>query len=129
MPDLNMKILVVDDFVSMRSIIKSTLSMIGYKNIDEATDGAVALTKLKGGGYDFLVTDWNMPNMNGLELIKAIRATPNLKALPILMITTEGEKTKIVPVIQAGVNNYVKKPFTVDELRTKIDQIFASIKK
>jgi two-component system, chemotaxis family, chemotaxis protein CheY len=129
MPDLNMKILVVDDFASMRSIVKNTLTMLGYKNIDEAQDGTEALAKLKGGSYDFLVTDWNMPSMNGLELIKTIRSTPSLKSLPILMVTTEGEKTKMVPVIQAGVNNYIKKPFTMNDVKTKIDQIFESVKR
>jgi len=129
MPDQNMKILVVDDFASMRSIVKNTLTMLGYKNIDEAPDGTAAMAKLQSGSYGFLVTDWNMPNMNGLELVKTIRANPGLKSLPILMVTTEGEKAKMVPVIQAGVNNYIKKPFTLDEFKMKVEQIFESVKR
>jgi len=129
MPDLNMKILVVDDFASMRSIVKNTLTMLGFKNIDEAPDGTAAMAKLQSGSYGFLVTDWNMPIMNGLELVKTIRANPSLKSLPILMVTTEGEKAKMVPVIQAGVNNYIKKPFTLDEFKMKVEQIFESVKR
>ncbi|HTG01023.1 MAG TPA: response regulator [Nitrospirota bacterium] len=123
--DPNMKILIVDDFAAMRSIVKSALNTLGYKNTDDAQDGTAALAKLKSGSYQFVVTDWNMPNMNGLDLIKAIRSEPSLKKLRILMITTLGEPAKMVPVIQAGVNSYLKKPYTIDELKTKIEQIFA----
>jgi len=125
MPDPNMKILVVDDFAAMRSIIKNALNTIGYKNLEEANDGKAALEKLKAGSFDFLVTDWNMPNMNGLELIQAIRADAKLAKLPVLMITTLGEPAKMVPAIKAGLNAYIKKPYALDELKAKIDQIFA----
>lgn len=118
-----MKFLVVDDSSTMRRIIGNTLIEIGYSEPDEAEGGAQALTKLAGGEYDFLVTDWNMPNMNGLELTKAVRKDPELSDMPILMVTTRGMKDDVLSAMQARVNNYVVKPFTAEILRQKIDMI------
>ncbi len=124
MADGNMKILVVDDFGTMRKIIKNLLKELGYTNVDEAEDGAMALAKLKEGGFNFVITDWNMPNMPGIELLKAIRVTEGIKDMPILMVTAEAEKEKVVAAVQAKVNNYVVKPFTAAVLKEKIDAIF-----
>jgi two-component system chemotaxis response regulator CheY len=123
MADLNMKILVVDDFSTMRRIVKNLLRQIGYSNIEEAEDGMQAFSKLKTGGFGFVVSDWNMPNMDGLELLKQVRSDPELKDLPILMVTAEAEKEKVVTAIQAGVNNYIVKPFTGEVLKEKMDKI------
>jgi len=117
-------ILVVDDFATMRRIIKNILKQLGYTNVDEADDGVSALSRLKTGRFDFVVTDWNMPNMSGLDLIKAIRADANLKGIPILMVTAEARKENIIEAVKAGVNNYVVKPFTADVLKDKISKIF-----
>ncbi len=125
MADAKMKILVVDDFATMRKIIRNLLKELGYSNVEEAEDGAVALEKLRGGGFDFVITDWNMPNMPGIELLKAIRQTEGIKDLPILMVTAEAEKDKVVSAVQAKVNNYVVKPFTAAVLKEKIDAIFS----
>ncbi len=127
MPDLKMKILVVDDFSTMRRIIKNLLRQIGYASIEEAEDGFQAYSKLKGGGFGFVVSDWNMPNMDGLELLKKIRSDEELKDLPVLMVTAEAEKEKVVTAIQAGVNNYVVKPFTGEVLKEKMDKIFEKL--
>lgn len=124
MPDLKMKILVVDDFSTMRRIVKNLLRQLGFENIEEAEDGAQAFSKLKGGGYGFMVSDWNMPNMDGLELLKKVRNDPELKDLPILMVTAEAEKDKVITAIQAGVNNYIVKPFTGEILKEKMDKVF-----
>ena len=126
MADPNIKILIVDDFQSMRRIVKTVLKQNGYNNIDEAEDGEQALGKLKAGKYDFLVTDWNMPKMDGLTLLKAIRSDPTLKILPILMLTAESEKDKVIAAIQAGVNNYLMKPFTADSFKDKMEKILAA---
>lgn len=127
MADLSIKILVVDDFSTMRRIIKNLLRQIGYSNIEEAEDGAQAFSKLKNGGYGFVVSDWNMPNMDGLELIKAVRSDPELKGLPILFVTAEAEKDKVITAIQAGVNNYIVKPFTGEVLKEKMDKILEKL--
>lgn len=127
MPDLKMKILVVDDFSTMRRIIKNLLRQIGYASVEEAEDGSQAYSKLKGGGFGFVVSDWNMPNMDGLELLKRIRSDEELKDLPVLMVTAEAEKEKVVTAIQAGVNNYVVKPFTGEVLKEKMDKIFEKL--
>ncbi|MFQ5479812.1 MAG: chemotaxis response regulator CheY [Thermodesulfobacteriota bacterium] len=124
MADANMKILVVDDFATMRKIIKNLLKELGYSNAEEAEDGAMALEKLKEGGFNFVITDWNMPNMPGIELLKAIRQTDGIKDMPVLMVTAEAEKEKVVAAVQAKVNNYVVKPFTAAVLKEKIDAIF-----
>lgn len=127
MSDLKMKILVVDDFSTMRRIVKNLLRQLGYEHIDEAEDGEQAFSKLQNGDYGFVVSDWNMPNMDGLELLKKVRSDPNLKELPILMVTAEAEKEKVITAIQAGVNNYVVKPFTGEILKEKMDKIFEKI--
>ena len=128
MADLNMKILIVDDFSTMRRIVKNLLKQIGYTNIEKAEDGAQAYEKVKNGGYGFVVSDWNMPNMDGLELVKSVRSNPDIKNLPILMVTAEAEKDKVVAAIQAGVSNYIVKPFTGEVLKEKMDSILAKIK-
>ena len=125
MADQNMKILIVDDFSTMRRIVRNLLKQLSFNNVDEAEDGDVALEKLKAGSYDFVITDWNMPNMTGLELLKAIRSDDNLKALPVLLITAEAEKENVVLAAEAGVNDYIVKPFTGDVLQQKINRIFA----
>ena len=125
--DKNMKILVVDDFSTMRRIVKNLLNELGYKNTEEADDGNTALPILKNGNIDFLITDWNMPGMQGIDLIKAVRANPATKTLPILMITAEAKKDQIVMAAQAGVNGYIVKPFTAETLREKIAKIFERI--
>ncbi len=127
MADANMKILVVDDFATMRKIIKNLLRELGYSNVEEAEDGAQALDKLRAGGFNFVITDWNMPNMPGIELLKTIRQTEDIKDMPILMVTAEAEKDKVVAAVQAKVNNYVVKPFTAAVLKEKIDAIFEKL--
>ena len=122
--DLKMKVLVVDDFSTMRRIVKNLLKQLGFENIDEAEDGAQAYTKMKEGGYGFVVTDWNMPNMDGLDLLKKVRSDPAIKDTPMLMVTAEAEKEKVITAIQAGVNNYIVKPFTGEVLKEKMDKIF-----
>lgn len=126
--DKSMRILVVDDFATMRRIIKNLLGELGFNNLDEADDGKTALPIMKTGGVDFLVTDWNMPGMTGLELVKAVRSDPNLRHTPILMVTAEAKKSQIVEAAQAGINGYVVKPFTAGTLNEKIERIFARIK-
>jgi two-component system, chemotaxis family, chemotaxis protein CheY len=122
--DKGMKILIVDDFSTMRRIIKNLLRELGFSNTSEADDGSTALPILKGGGFDFLITDWNMPNMEGIALLKAVRADPMLKSLPVLMVTAEAKRDQIVEAAQAGVNGYIVKPFTAETLKEKIDKIF-----
>ncbi len=127
LPNSDIKILVVDDMATMRRIIKSLLEQLGFKNIDEAEDGQVALKKLKEGSYDFVITDWNMPNMTGLELVQSIRGDDDIKHLPVLMVTAEAKKENVIAAIKAGVNNYVVKPFTAETLKEKIEKIFDSL--
>ena len=127
MSDVKMKILVVDDFSTMRRIVKNLLRQIGYEHIEEAEDGAQAYSKLKNGGFGFVVSDWNMPNMDGLDLVKKVRSDPELKDLPILMVTAEAEKEKVITAIQAGVNNYIVKPFTGETLKEKMDKILEKL--
>nr|WP_238339670.1 chemotaxis response regulator CheY [Candidatus Manganitrophus noduliformans] len=124
MPDPNMKILVVDDMSSMRRIIKNTLKQLGYPNTDEAEDGDKALEMVRNAPFDLVVSDWNMPNMNGLDLLKAIRQDPKLSALPVLMVTTEAEMDHILEAIRSGVNSYILKPFTPETMKEKIDKVF-----
>lgn len=119
-----MKILIVDDFSTMRRIIKNLLRDLGFTNTHEADDGMTALPLLKNGDFDFLVTDWNMPGMTGIELLKTIRADEKLASLPTLMVTAEAKRDQIVEAAQAGVNGYVVKPFTAQVLKEKIDKIF-----
>jgi two-component system chemotaxis response regulator CheY len=121
-----MKILVVDDFSTMRRIIKNLLHDLGYANVTEADDGQTALPMLQAGSFDFLITDWNMPGMPGLDLLKAVRADARLKQMPVLMLTAESKREQIVEAAQAGVNGYVIKPFTAVTLKEKIDKILES---
>ncbi len=122
-----MKILVVDDFSTMRRIIKNLLRDLGFTNTDEADDGNTALPMLQSGKYDFLITDWNMPGMTGIDLLRAVRADGALKTLPVLMVTAEAKRDQIVAAAQAGVNGYVVKPFTAAVLKEKIEKIFERI--
>ena len=122
--DPKMRFLVVDDFSTMRRIVRNLLKELGYTNVDEAEDGAIALQKLQRGGFEFVVTDWNMPNMDGLTLLQTIRATPNLRHLPVLMITAEAKKENIIAAAQAGASGYIVKPFTAGTLSEKLNKIF-----
>ncbi len=124
MSDPKTRFLVVDDFSTMRRIVRNLLKELGFANVDEAEDGAVALQKLKSSPYDFVVTDWNMPNMDGLTLLQSIRRTPELKHLPVLMITAEAKKEYSIAAAQAGASGYVVKPFTAATLAEKLDKIF-----
>lgn len=119
----DMKFLVVDDFSTMRRIIKNLLNDLGYANVSEADDGATALPMLQAGSFDFLITDWNMPGMPGLDLLKAVRADARLSKMPVLMLTAEAKREQIIEAAQAGVNGYVIKPFTAVTLKEKIDKI------
>jgi len=119
-----MKVLVVDDFSTMRRIVKNLLRDLGFTNIQEADDGNTALPMLQGGDFDFVVTDWNMPGMQGIDLLKAIRADASLSHIPVLLITAEAKKEQIIMAAQAGVNGYIVKPFTAATLKTKLDKIF-----
>ena len=118
-----LRFLVVDDFSTMRRIVKNLLNDLGYANVQEADDGNTALPMLQTGGFDFLVTDWNMPGMPGLDLLKAVRADPKLAKMPVLMLTAEAKREQIIEAAQAGVNGYVIKPFTAITLKEKIDKI------
>jgi len=122
-----MKILVVDDFPTMRRIIKNLLKDLGFENVDEAEDGAMGLEKLRNGSFEFVVSDWNMPNMDGLTMLKNIRADPALAALPVLMVTAEAKKENIIAAAQAGANGYVVKPFTAATLEEKLNKIFEKL--
>nr|WP_276315373.1 chemotaxis response regulator CheY [Alloalcanivorax xenomutans] len=122
-----MSILVVDDFPTMRRIIRSLLKELGFGNVDEAEDGQEALTKLRGGGFQFVVSDWNMPNLDGLEMLKQIRADSDLNHLPVLMVTAEAKKENIIAAAQAGANGYIVKPFTAVTLEEKLNKIFEKL--
>jgi two-component system chemotaxis response regulator CheY len=119
-----MKVLVVDDFSTMRRIIKNLLRDLGFTNIHEADDGSTAWPMLQGGDFDFVVTDWNMPGMQGIDLLKNIRADASLAHIPVLLVTAEAKKEQIVMAAQAGVNGYIVKPFTAATLKGKLDKIF-----
>jgi len=122
-----MKILVVDDFSTMRRIIKNLLRDLGFTNTQEADDGNTALPMLQAGNFDFLVTDWNMPGMQGIDLLKAVRADDKLKTMPVLMVTAESKREQIIEAAQAGVNGYIVKPFTAATLDEKLQKIFERI--
>ena len=124
-PNLKMTILVVDDFSTMRRIITNVLKQLGYENIIEAEDGSKALALLDTQHVDFVITDWNMPQMSGLDLLKAIRSSKDKKGIPVLMVTAEAMQENIIAAAQAGVNNYIVKPFDAKTLSEKIDKIFA----
>jgi len=125
--DKNMKILIVDDFSTMRRIIKNLLRDLGFNNTLEASDGNIAFPMLKTGDYDLLVTDWNMPGMQGIDLLKAVRGDRSISGLPVLMVTAESKRDQIVEAAQAGVNGYIVKPFTAQTLKEKIDKIWERI--
>ena len=129
MSDPKMKFLVVDDFSTMRRIVRNLLKELGFTNVDEAEDGQVALQKLNSLPFDFVVTDWNMPNMDGLTLLQNIRANPSLKHLPVLMITAEAKKENIIAAAQAGASGYIVKPFTAGTLSEKLEKIFEKMGK
>ena len=122
--DKQMKILVVDDFSTMRRIIRNLLRDLGFENTHEADDGNTALPILRRGGFDFLITDWNMPGMDGLQLLEQVRSDDELRSLPVLMVTAEARREQIVTAAQAGVNGYIVKPFTANTLKEKIDKVF-----
>lgn len=125
MPDrTSLKFLVVDDFSTMRRIVRNLLKELGFTNVDEAEDGAVALAKLREGNFEFVVSDWNMPNMDGLTLLQNVRADAKLKTLPFLMVTAEAKKENIIAAAQAGASGYVVKPFTAATLQEKLEKIF-----
>lgn len=129
MSDPKMKFLVVDDFSTMRRIVRNLLKELGYVNVEEAEDGLVALQKLEAGDFDFVVTDWNMPNMDGLTLLQTIRKSPGLKHLPVLMITAEAKKENIIAAAQAGASGYIVKPFTAATMSEKLQKIFEKMGK
>jgi len=123
MPEKNLRFLVVDDFSTMRRIVRNLLKELGFMNVDEAEDGAIALQKLRNSTFDFVISDWNMPNMDGLALLQAIRADAALKSIPVLMVTAEAKKENIIAAAQAGASGYVVKPFTAVTLDEKLNKI------
>jgi two-component system chemotaxis response regulator CheY len=125
--DKHIKILVVDDFATMRKVIRNLLKQVGYENIVEAEDGMIALRTLKSQKIDLIVSDWNMPNMTGLELLKAVRADEDLKPTPFLMVTAEALQDNVIAAVKAGVSNYIVKPFTAETLNDKIMKIIEKI--
>jgi len=122
--DLNMKVLVVDDFATMRRILKNVLRQIGFRNISEAENGRDALSQLKKEKFDLILCDWNMPEMSGLELLQAIRSDDNLKDIPFVMVTAEAKKENIIEAVKAGVDSYIVKPFTAETIGEKLKKIF-----
>jgi len=129
LPNKDIKILVVDDAPMIRRIMKNLLREIGFTNIEEAEDGKVALQKLKSGKFDFVITDWNMPNLTGIELVQEMRKDPKLKNIPVMMVTAEAKKENIILALKSGVNNYIVKPFTPENVKSKIEAIFSAKKK
>jgi two-component system chemotaxis response regulator CheY len=121
--DFNMKVLVVDDFATMRRIIKNVLKQIGFSNILEADDGTTALAIIKETKIDLIISDWNMPKMNGLDLLKTVREEKETKNVPFVMVTAEAQKENVIQAVQAGVSNYIVKPFTADAVKDKLSQI------
>ena len=128
MSQANYRFLVVDDFATMRRIIRNLLKELGFSNVDEADDGVNALAKLRSDRFDFVVSDWNMPNMTGIDLLRTIRADEQLKSLPVLMVTAEAKKENIIAAAQAGASGYVVKPFTAATLDEKLKKIFQTMK-
>jgi two-component system chemotaxis response regulator CheY len=125
--DKNIKILIVDDFSTMRRIIKNLLRDLGFNNTSEADDGLTALPMLQSGNFDLLVTDWNMPGMQGIDLLRAVRADAKLATLPVLMVTAEQKREQIIEAAKAGVNGYIVKPFTAQTLKEKLEKMFERI--
>ncbi|MCI4454388.1 MAG: chemotaxis response regulator CheY [Thermodesulfobacterium sp.] len=128
MPPKETRFLIVDDMSTMRKIIRTILAQLGYTNVDEAENGKEALAKLRTGNYQFVLMDWNMPEMDGLETLKAIRADEKLKDIPVIMVTAEAKKENVIAAIQAGANNYIVKPFTPEVLREKIEKVWTALK-
>lgn len=122
--DPSMKVLVVDDMVTMRRIVKNILKQLGFSNLDEAENGQEALQKLRADTFGFVVSDWNMPVMTGIDMLRAIRADEKLKAIPVLMVTAEAQQHNLIEAVQAGVSNYIIKPFTAETMQEKIAKIF-----
>ncbi|MDD5206883.1 MAG: chemotaxis response regulator CheY [Desulfobacterales bacterium] len=122
--DTSMKVLVVDDFATMRRIVKGVLKQLGFSNIIEAEDGNTALGELKKEKIGLIVSDWNMPNMSGLDLLKAVRGDASLKAIPFIMVTAEGQKENVIEAVKAGVSNYIVKPFTPETFGEKLQKVF-----
>ena len=129
MSDNNLKFLVVDDFSTMRRIVRNLLKELGYSSVEEAEDGGAALAKLKRDTFDFVISDWNMPGMDGLQLLQAVRADPSLSALPVLMVTAEAKKENIIAAAQSGASGYIVKPFTAATLDEKISKILEKLRK
>ena len=127
MANKDMSILVVDDFPTMRRIVRSLLKELGFTNVEEAEDGQDALNKLRSGSFEFVVSDWNMPNLDGVEMLKIIRADSDLKDLPVLMVTAEAKKENIIAAAQAGANGYIVKPFTSATLEEKLNKVFEKL--
>lgn len=127
MTDKNLRFLVVDDFSTMRRIIRNLLKELGFNNVEEAEDGAMALKKLRDGGFDFVVSDWNMPNMDGLTMLQNVRADDTLKDIPVLMVTAEAKKENIIAAAQAGASGYIVKPFTAATLDEKLNKILRNM--
>ncbi len=121
--DLSIKILIVDDFSTMRRILKNILKQLGFTNVTEADDGTTALEQIKANNFDLIISDWNMPQMTGLDLLKAIRGMEEYKAIPFLMVTAEAQKQNVIEAVQAGVSNYVVKPFTAEAISDKLEKI------
>jgi two-component system chemotaxis response regulator CheY len=122
--DKNMPILVVDDFSTMRRIVKTCLRQLGFENITEAEDGKIALEKMELNEFKLVISDWNMPNMMGIDLLKSVRANEKYKNVPFVLVTAEGQKENVIEAAKAGVSNYVVKPFTADTLQTKLEAVF-----
>lgn len=122
--DTSMKVLVVDDFATMRRIVKGVLKQLGFSNIVEAEDGAAALDALKKEKVGLIVSDWNMPKMTGMDLLKAVRSDENLKETPFIMVTAEGQKENVIEAVKAGVSNYIVKPFTPETFSEKLEKVF-----
>ncbi|AGN85320.1 MULTISPECIES: chemotaxis response regulator CheY [Enterobacteriaceae] len=127
MADKNLRFLVVDDFATMRRIVRNLLKDLGFNRVEEAEDGLDALNKLRADAFDFVISDWNMPNMDGLQLLTEIRADANLNKMPVLMVTAEAKKENIIAAAQAGASGYVVKPFTAATLEEKLNKIFEKI--
>ncbi len=124
--DTSMRILVVDDYTTMIRIIRNLLRQLGFENVDEATDGTAALAKLRARHYNLVISDWNMEPMTGFDLLKQVRSDPALTATPFIMVTAESKTANVIAAKQAGVNNYIVKPFNAETLKTKIDAVFAA---
>ncbi|WP_024527745.1 chemotaxis response regulator CheY [Serratia fonticola] len=127
MADKNLRFLVIDDFATMRRIVRNLLKDLDFNNVEEAEDGMDALEKLRASPFDFVISDWNMPNLDGLQLLNEIRKDPNLSSIPVLMVTAEAKKENIIAAAQAGANGYVVKPFTAATLEEKLNKIFEKL--